>query len=153
MVLNRNTGHVSPQYHVKFDSSFQTVRQDQLECTWQQSTFFVVTPLKHTNKRIQGKGTHLSEGAHKIPRLQSMNRSSNNVQSDPLQQQQQLNEVPQQVNDGTLSEQPNAGTLMTSQQSPQPHIGQREEDRPPQTNPRTQSEDLRHSKRASRPPQ
>ena len=56
LVLNRNTGHVSPQFHVKFDSSFQTVRQDQLECTWQQSTFFVITPLKHTNKRIQETG-------------------------------------------------------------------------------------------------
>ena len=67
LVLNRNTGHVSPQFHVKFDSSFQTVQQDQLECTWQQSTFFVVTPPKHANKRIQEKGTHLSEGAHKIP--------------------------------------------------------------------------------------
>ena len=151
MVLNRNTGHVSPQFHVKFDSSFQTVRQDQLECTWQQSTFFVVMPLKHANKRIQEKGTHLSEGAHKIPRLQSTNRSSNNAQSNPLQQQQQLNEVSQQVNDGTPSDQPNAGTLMTGQQLPQPHIGQREEDGPTQTNPIMQSEDLRRSKHASRP--
>ena len=75
------------------------------------------------------------------------------MQSDPLQQQQQLNEVPQQVNDGTPSEQPHAGTLMTSQQLPQPQIGQREEDGPTQTNPRTQSEDLHHSKHASRPPQ
>ena len=104
LVLHHNTGHVSPQFHVKFDSSFQTVRQDQLECTWQQSTFFVVTPPKHANKRIQEKGTHLSEGTHKIPRLQSTNRSSNNAQSDLLQQQQQLNEVPQQANDGTPSE-------------------------------------------------
>ena len=152
LVLNCNTGHVSPQFHVKFDSSFQTVRQDQLECTWQQSTFFVIAPPKHTNKRTQEKGTHLSEGAHKIPRLQSMNRSSNTAPSDLLQQQQ-LNEVPQQANDGTPSEQPNAGTLMTGQQLPQPHVSQREEDRPTQTNPIMQSEDLRHSKRASRPPQ
>ena len=50
LVLNRNTGHVSPQFHVKLDSSFQTVCQDQFDCTWQQSTFFVVAPLKHTNK-------------------------------------------------------------------------------------------------------
>ena len=42
---------------------------------------------------------------------------------------------------------------MTSQQLPQPQIGQREEDRPTQTNPRTQSEDLRRSNCASRPPQ
>ena len=114
LVLNRNTGYVSPQLHVKFDSSFQVVHQDQLDCTWQQSTFFVVAPLKHTNKRIQEKGTHLSEGAHKIPRLRSTIGSSNNAQSDPLQQQQ-LNEVPQQTNDGTPSEDTNRGTLMTGQ--------------------------------------
>ena len=88
-----------------------------------------------------------------MPRLQSTNRSSNNAQSDPSQQQQQLNEVPQQVNDGTPSEQPNVGTLMTGQQLPQPHIGQREEDGPTQINPITQSEHLRRSKRVSRPPQ
>ena len=40
LVLNRNTGHVSPQFHVKFDSSFHLIQQDQLDCTWQQSTFF-----------------------------------------------------------------------------------------------------------------
>ena len=151
LVLNWNTGHASPQFHVNFDSSFQTICQDQLECTWQQSTFFVVAPLKHSNKRIQEKGTHLSEGAHKIPRLQSMNGSSNNAQSDPLQQDQ-LNEVPQQANDGMPSEETNTGTLMTGQRLPQHQIGQREVDRPPQTNIRTHSEDLRHSKHASKPP-
>ena len=41
LVLHRNTGHVSPQFHVKFDHSFHTVRQDQLDCTWQQSTYFI----------------------------------------------------------------------------------------------------------------
>ena len=109
LVLNQNTGHVGPQFHAKFDCCFQTVCQDQSDCTWQQSTFFVVAPLKHTIKQRQGKGAHLSEGAHKIPRLQSTDGLSNNVQSDPLQQQQ-LNEVPQQANDATPSEDTNAGT-------------------------------------------
>ena len=68
LFLNRNTGHVSPQFHVKFDSSFHSVHQEQLDCTWQQSTFFVTAPLKSANKRRQQKGTHPSEGAHKIPR-------------------------------------------------------------------------------------
>ena len=152
LVLNRNTGHLSPQFHVQFDSSFQTVHQDQLDCTWQQSTFFVVAPLKHTNKRIQEKGTNLSEGSHKIPRLQSTNGSLNNAQSDPLQQQQ-LNEVPPQANDGTPSEDTNTGTLMTGQRLPQQQIGQREVDRPTQTNLRTHSEDLRRSKHTSKPRQ
>ena len=28
LVLHRNTGHVSPQFHAKFDPSFHTVQQD-----------------------------------------------------------------------------------------------------------------------------
>ena len=117
LVLNRNTGHVSPQFHVKFDSSFHSIQQDQLDCTWQQLTF-LTTPVKHTNKRMQEKGTHLSEGAHKIPRLQTTNGSLNNVQSDPSQQQQH-DKVPQQADDGTPYENANAGTLMTGQPLPQ----------------------------------
>ena len=44
LVLHQNTGHVSPQFHVKFDPSFHTVKQDNLECTWQQATYFVQPP-------------------------------------------------------------------------------------------------------------
>ena len=74
------------------------------------------------------------------------------AKSDPLQQQQ-LNEVSQQVNDGTPSDNTNTGTLMTCQQLPQQQIGLREVDKPPQTNLRMHREDLRRSKRTSKPPQ
>ena len=74
------------------------------------------------------------------------------MQSDQLQQQQ-LNEVPQQANDGMPSENTNTGTLMTGQQLPQQQIGQREVDGPPQTNLRTHSDDLHCSKHTSKPPQ
>ena len=153
LVLNQNTGHVSPQFQVKFNSSFHSMQQDQLDCTWQQSTFFTA-PSKHTNKRKQEKGTHLSEGAHKIPRLlrlQTTDGSSNNARSDPLQQQRH-DEVPQQANDGTPSENANAGTLVTGQPLPQQQQGQREVDGPPQTNIRTHSDDLHRSKHTSKPP-
>ena len=99
---------------------------------------------------MQEKGTHLSEGAYKIPRLQTTNGSSNNVQSDPSQQQQH-DEVPQQANDGMPSENANAGTLMTGQPLPQQQLGQREVDRPPQTNLRTHRNYLHHSKHTSKP--
>ena len=151
LVLNRNTGHVSPQFHVKFDSSFHSVRQDHLDCTWQQSTFFVTAPLKRANKRMQEKGTHLSEGAHKIPRLQTTDGPSNNAQSDPIQHQN--DKLPQLANDGTPSENANAGTSMTGQTQQQQQFGQREVDGPPQINQRMHSEDLRCSKRTSKPPQ
>ena len=44
LVLHRNMGHVSPLFHVKFDPSFHTVKQDKLECTWQQAMYFVQPP-------------------------------------------------------------------------------------------------------------
>ena len=35
LVLDRSTGLVSPQFHVTFDSSFHTVKQDDLDSKWQ----------------------------------------------------------------------------------------------------------------------
>ena len=46
LVLHRNTGHVSPQFHVKFDPSFHTIQQDKLECTWQQAMYFIQPSLE-----------------------------------------------------------------------------------------------------------
>lgn len=49
LVLNLNTGHVSPQFHVKFDKGFHTLSQESPKSTWQVSTFFQ-TPKQHTGK-------------------------------------------------------------------------------------------------------
>lgn len=38
LVLDRNTGHVSPQFHVKFDPYFNTVREDEDDSQWQAKT-------------------------------------------------------------------------------------------------------------------
>ena len=35
LVLDRITGLVSPQFHVRFDKSFQTVKQDKFDTYWQ----------------------------------------------------------------------------------------------------------------------
>ena len=40
LVLNIHTGCVSPQFHVKFDETFQTVQQDKWNATWLISTGF-----------------------------------------------------------------------------------------------------------------
>ena len=45
LVLNIHTGYVSPQFHVKFDETFQTVLQDKWNATWLTSTGFT----KQTN--------------------------------------------------------------------------------------------------------
>lgn len=41
LVLNRHTGHVSPQFHVRFDKSFETMQQEHVNCNWQKQTFFI----------------------------------------------------------------------------------------------------------------
>jgi hypothetical protein len=41
LVLSRVTALVSPQCHVKFDESFHTVRQDNLDSTWQSKAGFL----------------------------------------------------------------------------------------------------------------
>ena len=40
LVLSRETGHVSPQFHVTFETGFQTVKQLNLDSKWQQKTYF-----------------------------------------------------------------------------------------------------------------
>ena len=41
LVLNRTTGLVSPQFHVKFDSSFHSVEQDTYQSQWQNKAGFI----------------------------------------------------------------------------------------------------------------
>ena len=46
LVLNINTGFVSPQFHVKFDKSFWTIQQDKWNATWLSSTGFMMPANK-----------------------------------------------------------------------------------------------------------
>ena len=41
LILDRNTGLVSPQFHLSFEPSFHTVKQDKLDSVWQMKTSFV----------------------------------------------------------------------------------------------------------------
>jgi len=43
LVLDRMTGLVSPQFHVAFDPSFRTVREDEFHTTWQRKAGFLAT--------------------------------------------------------------------------------------------------------------
>jgi hypothetical protein len=64
LVLHRHTGHVSPQFHIKFDKAFDSLRQEELTTTWQIKTGF-------TNESSQGKNKRnaSSEGAMDAPAL------------------------------------------------------------------------------------
>ena len=52
LVMDRNSGRVSPQYHVKFDVAFDTVQENKLECTWMLKAGFIrsLPPTSATDK-------------------------------------------------------------------------------------------------------
>jgi hypothetical protein len=52
LVLDRNTGLVSPQFHVSFDPGFYTVKQDKFDTLWQTKAGFV---LNSSTKKTQTK--------------------------------------------------------------------------------------------------
>ena len=92
LVLHRNTGHVSPQFHVKFDPSFHTVQQDKLDCTWQQATYFVQPPPeKQLTKQIkQPKSTpdtQQVQTSHREADKSLQHPSMNRERIDPRQQE------------------------------------------------------------------
>jgi hypothetical protein len=65
LVLDRQTGLVSPQFHVAFDPSFQTVKDDTFKSLWQIKTGFVsqreptsAPPAANTNPINPPKRTH-----------------------------------------------------------------------------------------------
>ena len=41
LIMDRNSGRVSPQYHVKLDKAFDMVRQQPLQCDWMIKAGFV----------------------------------------------------------------------------------------------------------------
>ena len=56
LVLNRDNGLCSPQFHVAFDPSFHTVKQDQFDCKW-----LVKANLFQTKKETKAKTTPTSD--------------------------------------------------------------------------------------------
>ena len=53
LVLNINTGYISPQFHVNFDETFRTVHQEKWNATWLTSTGFT----KQSNRVSQDEDT------------------------------------------------------------------------------------------------
>ena len=62
LVLNIHTGYVSPQFHVKFDKTFQTVHQDKWNATWLTSTGFT----KQINRVSQDEDTKTPGKCRKV---------------------------------------------------------------------------------------
>mmetsp|Transcript_23796 Transcript_23796/g.36148 ORF Transcript_23796/g.36148 Transcript_23796/m.36148 type:complete len:153 (-) Transcript_23796:990-1448(-) len=53
LVLSLTTGLVSPQFHIKFDPSFHTVKQENFTSSWQLQAGFVSQREKIVSKRDQ----------------------------------------------------------------------------------------------------
>ena len=88
LVLHRNTGHVSPQFHVKFDPSFHTVKQDKLECTWQQAMYFVQPPPE---KQIT-KQNKLSKPTSNTQPLNTSHHEPNKILQQPPLDKEHIHE-------------------------------------------------------------
>ena len=52
LVLNRNTGLVSPQFHVEHDNNFDSMKQERYESSWQWKAGFVSQTAKRKNDEM-----------------------------------------------------------------------------------------------------
>ena len=68
LVLDRVTGLVSPQFHVEFDRSFQTVKQDKFDTHWQMKSGLIGTkgkpiPAPQESRNFKTRTLPAPEGA------------------------------------------------------------------------------------------
>ena len=73
LVLNRQTGLVSPQFHVKFDPSFHSVMQDQFDSKWQERAGFTKIKQENQTATTQQKGPkrRTTRNSNKTPLVDS----------------------------------------------------------------------------------
>ena len=99
LVLNINTGRVSPQYHFKMDPMFHTVenatRQEQVQSKWQEAAEFIIGKRKGGETNAKDKrGTQPSQPQQLVtPHIPStdqegiiLNLPPHPVQMEPLSQ-------------------------------------------------------------------
>ena len=63
LVLDQNTRYVSPQFHVKIDTGFYTLKQEELGSRWQYKTYFMDKPQRSRQLPKKRKMSTDSEGA------------------------------------------------------------------------------------------
>jgi hypothetical protein len=80
LVLDRYTGHVSPQFHVKVDPGFYTLKQETLPSYWQVSTFF--------ERPTAGRRGQVSPASLQLPKKQQPTSSGGNPEGDRSNRQQ-----------------------------------------------------------------
>ena len=76
LVLNLETGLVSPQFHLKFDTRFHTVKQENFDSKWQTKAGFI---LQREPSRPQEK---VNNSVSKIQREKKRQRTSSLTEQD-----------------------------------------------------------------------
>jgi hypothetical protein len=78
LVLNPRTGLVSPQWHVKFDDNFETVKEasDKTHGLWKKQAGFVTIGIQDPESRIQ-------------PQVQDLRNFKNTTMAEIFQNSQQ----------------------------------------------------------------
>ena len=84
LVMDRNSGRVSPQYHVKFDRSFDTVRHEPLQCTWMMKAGFIRSSPSNKPRQISSKSSNDSMADTMPLRAESSLVDSIHDSYDPL---------------------------------------------------------------------
>jgi hypothetical protein len=76
LVLSRETALVSSQFHVAFDSSFHTVKQDEFDSQWQLKAGFVAQKEPAANKRKSGADCNSANASEQSSSLDRPARGS-----------------------------------------------------------------------------
>ena len=79
LIMDKDTGLVSPQFHVRFDKAFDTVKQEKIDCKWKNWAGFV---------RIRPKGSQpkgINTTSQQMPPLEQLLQPGED-QTDPHEQ-------------------------------------------------------------------
>lgn len=129
LVLDRYTGYVSPQFHVRFDKNFHSARQIDLETKWQEATGFTAHHVKSDTEEKKRRRTESTNGNQKKPKRtlnpnESEGAESNEWQTAVESSQQPVGEAESESNDNITRAQTDLdkskGTLDTESRVPVP---------------------------------
>ncbi len=105
LVLDRRTGLVSPQFHIKFDPSFQTVKSNNFDSQWQLKTGFVGIRVKEPiatapnalerSAPSEGAQNAPSEGAQKRQRFEHLIDREQNSEINRQLQRHNMKQAPE----------------------------------------------------------
>ena len=95
LILDRSTGLVSPQFHIKYDPSFQTVKDDDFKCEWQIKCGFKTDPRKQMAPIQAPADIPTSEGGLKgMLNSEGVDNGSEKSMNNPSRQLQPNSDIP-----------------------------------------------------------